>query len=547
MYSNSPSAGVYVSEQDVSQRVAAASTSIGAIVGASAKGPIMQRTLVTSVRQFIETFGQPDPAISYMHHSALQFLNESSQLYVTRVAAHNALTAGAYLSVDDVTATTPLLKLNNFDDGTSNPLGKWDPFNELSFDPGQAGIENVLGFFCAVNPGVWNNSIFIRVRPAIKSGLTIPDDPYVFYVDVFMDYVNGARQQPVESFYVSRDFKQDGFGHQMQIEEVINNRSTYIRYVANPYAAKSIKFLIVASEFLDGASNGDLPVSGQIIQGWDLYKDPEVVDVNILINGGYTDEAIQLEMDTIAQHRMDAVAVLDVPFDQQDVAGAMNFARNTLNLNSSYSALYSPDVLIYDKYNDRNLYVPPSGFIAAAYAKTDNDYASWFAPAGMTRGNLDVRGVRVIYNQGDRDALDSVHVNPLRVIPSRGYKIWGADTTQNEPSALSNVNVRRLLNFLEKSIATSSIYAVFDPNDEILWAQLIELCERFLKPIKAGRGLYNYDVVCDHTNNTNSTIANGDVYLDVYVDPVLPAKRIHLNAIINKTGAVFRSSVINNQ
>jgi len=538
--STNSSAGVYVKERDLSQRIANASTSVGAIVGASKKGPVGVRTLITSVRNFIETFGEPDPSISYMHHCSIPFLGESSRLYVTRVCNTDALTAGAYFTVDDITATTPILKITNFDNGTNLPLGRIDPFTTLGFDPTQAGIENILGFFCAANPGEWNNSIFIKVRPNRRLGVATPDDPYTFVVDVFINYVS-SRQSPNESFLVSRDYRTDGFRRQMNIEDVINGKSSIIRYVANPYAVPKIKVLMDATEFLNGATNGTSPTEGQILQGWDLYRDPERVDVNILINGGYSTPAVQMGMTDIAEYRMDAIAVLDIPSDLQRVADTMNYMTNILNTSTSYSAAYGPDLRIYDKYSDREIYIPPSGMVAAAYAKTDNDYAAWFAPAGMTRGDLNVRGVRYVYNQTDRGALDSVHVNPMRVIPGKGYKIWGADTMQAEASALSNVNVRRLLNVLEKSIKIAAMYAVFDPNDTILWGQLIEMCDRFLKPIKAARGLYWFNVVCDDTNNTPEVIANGDVMLDVYVDPVLPAKRIHLNAIINKTGTVYSS------
>lgn len=535
------SAGVYVKELDLSQRVAAASTSIGAIVGASNKGPVMERTLITSVRQFIETFGTPDPRTSYMHYCALAFLEESSRLYVTRVLSNknDALTAGAFLTVDDLTALRPRLSLNNFDNGTNQPLGKYDPFNTVEFDPTQDGIENQLLMFCAVNPGEWNNSIFVRVRPSSKRGVDEPDDPYLFYVDVFVDYVS-PRQAPVESFLVSRDYRIDGFGNQMYIEEVINQKSKYIRVLNNPYAPVKVKILNVASEFLDGGTNGSRPTDAQINLGWELYRDPEQLDVNILINGGYATPDVQLKMDDICQDRMDCIAVLDMPSNEQEVSRAINYRRNTLNLDSSRSAIYSADVKILDTYNDRELWIPPSGHAAAAYARTDESYETWFAPAGMNRGRLDILGVRQIYNQGDRDALTDAQINSIRVIPGSGYRIWGADTLQSMASALSNVNVRRLLNFIEKSVSIASLYSVFNPNDYVLRNQLTEMTTRFLTPIKTGRGLYSFTVVCDESNNPPEIVGSGDTILDVYLDPVIPAKRIHLNAIVTKTGANFR-------
>jgi phage tail sheath protein FI len=533
------SAGVYVKEQDLSQRVAAASSSIGAIVGESDKGPVMERTLVTSVRQFIELFGKPNPRTSYMHYCALTFLEQSSRLYVTRVDNENALTAGAFWTVDDVNAKNHRTTLTNFDDGTNLPKGRYDPFNTVEFDPDQAGIENILGYFCAVNPGKWNNDIYIRVRPASKLGVDTPDDPYIFYVEVFINYLSN-RQMPNESFLVSRDFRIDGFGNQMNIEEVLNNKSRFIRFRSNPFGANKIKVLNIASEFLDGGENGSKVGSGAINRGWELYRDPEQLDVNILINGGYTDPAVHLKMDSICQDRGDCVAVLDTPSGEQDVSRAIAYRRNTLNLDSSRSALYSPDVQILDTYNDRKLFVPPSGHVAAAYARTDEEAELWFAPAGMSRGDLKILGVRTIYNQGDRNALTDAQINAIRVIPGAGYKIWGSDTLQSMPSALSNVNVRRLLNFIEKSVSIAGLYSVFNPNDSILQAQLVEMTERFLKPIKSGRGLYSFTVVCDSSNNPVELIGSGDTILDVYLDPVIPAKRIHLNAIVTKTGANFR-------
>ena len=536
------SAGVYVSEEDLSQRVNAASTSSAAIVGGSAKGPVMKRTLITGKPQFLSLFGNPDPSISYMHYCALPYIEESAMLYVTRVVATDTLSGGAYLTVDDATAVAPILDLTNFDNGSSIALGKWDPFNTLSFDPTQAGTQNILGFFCAENPGMWNNNIYINVRPNLKAGATTPDDPFTFYVDVYLNYVS-SRQPPNESFLVSRDYRVDGFMNQLHIEDVINSQSNIIRYVANPYAAAVLPIVTSASVFFAGATNGSPVTDSIVINGWELYRDPEAVTANILINGGYSSPAVQMEMADIASSRMDAVAVLDQPSTLQQVADVMNYRRNTLNLDTSYAAMYTPDLLVYDQYSDRSLYIPPSGFVAAAYARTDNDFATWFAVAGMIRGNLGVQGVRVVYNQVDRDALDSVNVNPVRSIPNVGFRIWGAATLQVEASAESDVNVRRLLNFLESSISAAALYSVFDPNDPILWAKLVELCERFLTPIKNGQGLNWFEVVCDTSNNTPATIATGDTILEVYLDPVLPAKRILLTASINKTGVVYSSTV----
>lgn len=514
------SAGVYVREIDQSQHVVGASSSIGVIVGETLRGPVMERTLVTGIKQFIETFGKPNAKISFMNHCALAFLNEGSQLWVTRVAPE-ALYGGARVYMD-----------NNLSMGSSWSSGIDNP-DTYVFAP------NELFMVYGANQGEWTSDISVHLYPN-----TIANDN-TFYVEVYTANV----AQPVERHLVSLDFALDGYGVQLNIENHINKRSRYIRvkqnyenldYVATPDRAFINSIVVVP---IVGGTNGRKATTGEIIQAWDLYENPEEVDINILINGGYSIPAIQLRMAQLAESRKDCMAILDMPPLEQRMQDAINYRRNELNLDSSYAALYSPDYLILDQYNDIRLYVPPSGHVAAAYAYTDNNFELWFAPAGMNRGNLNVEGVREVYNQGDRDALYDNQINATRVIRGAGIKIWAADTLQVTASALSNVNVRRLMIYLEKSLSLAALHSVFDPNDAILRAQLTELCERFLRPIQSARGVYDFGVVCDESNNKPETIAAGDLILDVYVDPVIPAKRIYFNAVITKTGARVTSSL----
>lgn len=532
------SAGVYTREIDLSQRISEATTSIGVIVGASDRGPVMQTTLVTSIQDFIATFGKPNPKTSKMHYCAIEFLRESSRLYVTRVAK-DPLTAGAVLSVDDAADPSPQLDMSVFKNVGGDPEGMDDPFNTYTFDSGAAGIENVVGIFCAANPGAWNSEISIKVKPSTKRGAPTPDDPQQFLVEVYLLALSNA---PIESWLVTLDYSQDGYGNQMQIEHIINNKSAYIKFLKNPSVAPGLPFLTTATCNLLGGTNGDAVTDGLVMQGWDLYTDPEQLDCNILINAGYTAVAVQQKMEEIARTRRDSIAVLDIPSDSQTVSAAVAYRRADLNIDSTYAAMYGPDLKIQDPYNDLQLFVPPSGHVAAIYARTDNNASLWFAPAGMNRGFLEVLGVAATYNQGSRDAFEDAQLNPIRIVPNKGFFVWGADTLQSQASSLSNVPVRRLMNYLEKSISKAALYSVFDPNDRFLWMTLRDICERFLSPIRNERGLYWFDVICDERNNTPATIGSGDVQLDVLLDPTIFAKRIKLNAIINRTGVTFTGS-----
>lgn len=534
-----PSAGVYTNEIDLSQRVRAVSTSIGAIIGAAPKGPVGQRVLITDEEELRATFGRGNAKkYGYMLFCAEPFLNQSSQLYVTRLV-NGALTAGAYLTVDNPSAPQPTLSLTNFDDGSNNPLGVEDPINNLGFDPADPAVANTMMYIVAANPGQWNNLISVRVRPSNPKGLPVGQghDVNHFYIDVYYDY-SGPNDNPVESFFVSRSHELDGTGRQMFVEDAINNFSAYIR-VKNNSLCPIIGVYEEIFEFLDGGTDGDAITADMVAEAWDLYDDPETLDVNILISSGYDNPVVHRKMDQVARLRADAIAILNVPDSEYEVSRAVNYKRNTLNLNSSYSAMYAPYIQIRDTSNNRKIFIPPSGHVAAAYAFTDSNRAVWFAPAGLSRGQVRVLGIRKKYNQGMRDALDAAQINAIRFFPGRGYVIWGQETCQSHASAFSNVNVRRLINFIKKAIATAAVVGVFDPNDAFLRLQLQRLAEDFLKPIKNGRGLYDFDVVCDERNNKSDTIANGDVILDVYADPVIPAKRIHLTAFVNPTGSRF--------
>jgi phage tail sheath protein FI len=539
------SAGVYTTEYDLSAPVPnAGNATIAAIVGASTKGPVLERTLISNTQEFIAIFGQPNPTVSMMHYSALTFLEESGILYVTRVVGTQALTAGAYLTVDDPAAAIPLLALTVFDDTTATPLGVVDPLNNptMNFVAGDIANDNQLLFFAAANPGTWNNTLAVQVRPANAIGTTVGTnhDPYDFYVDVYVDYT-GTSNRPVETFLVNRNNKVDGYGIQLFVEDVINRKSKYIRVKNNPYCAP-VRIMESAFCFFDGGANGNAPTEAALIKGWKLYSDVEQLNLGLLINGGYATPLVQQAMVDLAASRKDCVAILDIPSDLQSPSDATTYRTETLNIDSSYAAIYTPDVQIRDPYNDLDIFVPLSGFAAAVCARTDKNAKLWNAPAGLNRGVIDVINVRHLYDKEDRDSLDAVGINMLRRFPTIGDAFWAQNTMQIHASATSNLNVRRLMNYMEKAASNKALYSVFESNTALLRLKLKTLIVGFLQPIKAGEGILDYEVICDDTNNPVSRIASGDVNLDIFIDPALPAKRIHINATITKTGALFVAS-----
>lgn len=537
-----PSAGVYTQENDMSVRATAAATSIVGAVGEAPKGPVNQIVDIFDPTELETIFGIPNAQkFGFSLYCANAALAESQNLKFVRVVSEDALTAGAYLTIDDPQQTRTEVRLTVFDDGGNNPRGVYDPMENLGFTADGVGNERTLGFFCAANPGEWNNDLSVRVRPSNPAGVSIEDErnynPYHFWVDVFVGFRN-ANSRPVESFLVSRSYELDGNSNQMFIEDMINNYSQYIRFKNNPFCQPQ-KIQREAFEFFAGGSVGSRPNIAQIANAWELFADPEIVDVNLLMNGGYTNTTVQRRMLALAERRGDCLAVLDLPDSDREAARAVNYVMNDLNYSSSYGAMYTPFLQIRDTHNARALMVPPSGHVCAAMAYTDRVRAAWFAPAGLTRGQLRVLDLAIKYKQGARGSLDRAKINVIRNIPGRGIVIMGQDTLQRYDSAFSNINVRRLVNLVKKTIANAATVANFDPNDFITRLTLRNICDDFLRPIRGGRGLYDFETVCDERNNKPETIANGDCYLDVYLDPTIPSKRIHLNSHIMPTGTYF--------
>jgi len=528
---NSPSAGVYTVENDRSQRIRAASTSIGAIIGASNRGPVMEPTLVFDNEEFRKKFGKKDPKVGFMHYCAEAFLEES-RLQVIRVALDTKY-GGTFITTD-----------TNFSKPRALPAGLDSP-DLVNFDP------NDILFIHAADPGEWNNDIRIVWYPDVND-----PEGQAFYIQVY----EGSTGIASEVWHCTTHEKVNGNGQQMFVEDVINEGSSLIRVRLNEnhpaFANNPEPNLInaVGESTLTGGDNG-LPFSlgepryvAACLQAWELFSDWEQIDVNILINGGLSIPSIQLKMDEICMRRQDCIAVLDVPSNKQDPVEAVEYRRNTLNLNSSLSAMYTPDIQIRDTDNGRDQFVPPSGHVAARYAYTDNNFASWFAPGGLTRGKMpSAIGLRHNYKLQHRNILTENQVNSVISIEGNGINIWNADTLYAVKSALNDIGIRRMLCFLHASVRINNLFAVFEPNDSILRSRQRTSIEALLDPILRGRGLYWYQVICDERNNKPETIDNGDLIVDVYLDPVRYAKRIHLSAIIPRTGQIdFAEQLINN-
>jgi phage tail sheath protein FI len=338
--------------------------------------------------------------------------------------------------------------------------------------------------------------------------------------------------------------------------DVINNNSEYIRWMDHPSALSNAGAVLSGAasiagsnsaidNSLSGGVDGNTPTAGNIASGFDLLEDAETVDVNLLFafpdaNGATT---IASDLISIAAARKDCMAFVSPPIE--DTVGTSTPAADVkafadaLN-SSSYASCDSTALYVYDKYNDTYRYIGAAGHIAGLCAGTDKTNDAWFSPAGVTRGQL--FGVtKLAFNpkQADRDTLYKARVNPVVSLPGQGTLLFGDKTLLSKPSAFDRINVRRLFNTLEKAIATAAKAQLFEFNDEFTRAQFKNAVEPFLREVKGRRGLTDFLVVCDTTNNTGNVIDTNKFIADIYIKPARSINFITLNFVATRTGVDF--------
>jgi Phage tail sheath protein subtilisin-like domain len=341
------------------------------------------------------------------------------------------------------------------------------------------------------------------------------------------------------------DFKTNYF-----IEHSVNSsgsKSLRIRVQANPSLGSGNGFRVQGATnlvyntkegYLGGGSNGDAVTKADIINGWKPFEDTTQYEVRILMNSGYSDPDIQRAITALCELRNDCVGVLDVPQDHQSAEGAANYRHNILGIDSSYVGLYTPDIKFYDAYNDKYVWLPPSGSAAARFAYTDKVRQEWFSAAGLNRGVVnEATALFASYTDGEQDLLTEAQVNYIKVFKGR-KAIMGDWTLQYKPSALQIMPVRRLCNSIFLLATESVVYSMYEPNDDRTRRDVKRVVEDFMQPIKDGRGVYTFKVICDKTNNKPTDIDSRNLNVEVIFDPVISAMRIKLTGIITKTGAV---------
>lgn len=349
---------------------------------------------------------------------------------------------------------------------------------------------------------------------------------------------------PVEQFVVTLSDSLDGFGKQQRIEDVINEQSRYLRVLSNMAVVGTAPLVNpIAKKALPAGTSGSAVTDSDIMNGWALFEDTEQVSVRLLINSGYSTVAVQREMIRIAEKRQDCIAFLDVPSAKQRAADVLVYRNTTLNANSSRAALFAQDLYIVDRYNGRQIYVPPSGHMAGLAVRSAYLTAEWYSMAGLNRGQLNVVSVRYQYSDGERELLKAANTNYVRDFPGQGLCLWEQVTQQSKKSALSWISVRMLIDSIQIASRKFAMYSVHEPNDEMTGRQLVSGLSDFLQTIVNRRGLQRFLVVSDSRNNSASTVGQGQRKVDIYLTPTLPADQILISGIVTRQDAVFEEMI----
>jgi len=634
------SPGVLVQERDLTNIIPAVSTSIGAVAGSFAKGPVDEIVSISSEQELVDTFGKPDSTNFETFFTAANFLQYSNALRVVRAqntslanatasgssilikntddytnnystgqgtvgtfAARTAGTHGNNLLVSTCPSATAYEEISSrqvASDSTTNAVGN----TTIAVDEGSDfNVGDIIQFSTTAATNDFDDGDFYRITAISSETLTIVQHPRGAggLKRVIADnskikrrwrYYDSVDRAPGTSAYVS---DRSGSGDEIHVvvvdedggisgtpgrvletfsslskaadaktpqgdnnyyPDVIYNKSQYIYWMDHNTSgtnwgnnASGTTFTAVDTptlESLSGGSNGTTITDAQLKTAYEKFQDSETVDVGLIMAGPSGSTTHVDNLITIAEERKDAI-VFASP-QRADVVNVTNSNTQMQNVkdffdsirSSSYAVFDSGYKYAYDRYNDVYRFVPLNGDIAGLAARTDTVADPFFSPAGFNRGII--RGaVKLAFNptKAQRDILYPARINPVATFPGQGTVLFGDKTGLSTPSAFDRINVRRLFILLEKAISTASKFQLFEFNDEFTRANFRNIVEPFLREIQGRRGITDFLVVCDETNNTGEVIDRNEFVAEIFIKPARSINFITLSFVATRTGVSF--------
>lgn len=585
---NQLSPGIAINEVDLTAIVPNVATSVGAYVGQFNWGPCDEPTLIADENQLIEVFGKPVSttensfsAISFF--SCANFLSYTNALYVARtVDANTANNATANSSRSILCKNSDGYEASYFYANNNNAFG---PF--AAKFPGTLGNSLTVSV-CAKNSDFtnWDYKNYFDNAPGTSQYIiertgnyVANDEMHVVVIDSSGGF-SGKANTILEKFgFLSKAFDTiDINGRSSYYKEYLKQNSQYI-YAMDPvdFANSSLTWGKLSSEIsigsgfyspanytrtLVGGTNGSIPSDGALELNWDKFKDKDKYEISLAFVGSSNIGVAQHVLDNVVLGpesetptvgRKDLMIFVSPRFS--DVVNKPNQEverivtdndsfLNTLARSSSYLVSDSGWKYQYDRYNNVYRWIPLNADIAGLCAYTDAVADPWYSPGGFNRGKIK-NAVKLAWTPTltERDTLYKNGVNPVIFMKGEGVILFGDKTMQAKPSAFDRINVRRLFITLEKAISRSARYSLFEFNDAFTRAQFVAMIEPYLRTVKGRRGIIDFKVICDETNNTPDIIDRNAFVGDIYIKPARSINFIQLNFVAVRSGVEF-STVI---
>lgn len=572
LFSPSESPAIITKEIDLTGVVPNVQTTVGAYVGNFSWGPVEETTLIPNETTLAKTFGAPNTDNTEDFHSAAYFLRYASTLQVVR-------------QIDDSTYNS-----HDSDASGSSVLVK----NEDNFIIQQDALDSDGHTFIGKYPGTIGNSLKVSVLGVdsddtnfdawtYKAAFDAPpgtsdyatarsatnDEVHVAVVDEDGS-ITGVQGAVLETFPFLSLAKGaiNADGSTNYIKDVLNNVSNYVwmaGFGSGLFSGQAGTTITSGDDYIDlsgpsgsidislvnGTNSSDLG-TGEYATGFDLFEDVDNITIDFLIAPGMvssTDQtAVVNDLVSIAQSlRKDCVVVTSPA--RSDVIGTNSPVADTVATantftKSSYLFMENNYLKVYDKYNDQYIKIPAASSTAGIMAASDLNNAPWFSPGGTRRGQyLGITSVHYSPTKSERDTLYKAGVNPVGNIPGQGVLLYGDKTMLARPSAFDRINVRRLFLAIERSVAIAARNVMFEFNDEFTRSEFVNIIEPALREIQGRRGITDFRVICDETNNTPAVIDRNEFIASIFIKPARSINYVTLNFVAVRTGVDFEEVV----
>ena len=554
------SPGISVQEIDLTAVVAASATSIGAIAGEFNWGPANEIVTVSNEIELINKFGKPTNDNAETWFSAANFLAYSNNLKVVRASGTSTLNA---------TVSGGGVLIENEDDYYTNHSGGANTHGEFAAKyAGELGNSLRIEMADSNTFSGWAYSGYFTDAPATSDYVSdrggSNDELHVIVIDTLGKFSTSANTILERFSFVSKASDAQKYdGSTNYYKNVINNNSKYIWWLNNPElantnwgtASSNTSYTLMNTLYaktLSSGANGSLDDNDAQL-AYQKFSNADDTDVSLIISGGTSESssvaysALVDYLIGIAESRKDCM-VFASP-EKTDVVGVTSQVTNVVSFrnsltSSSYAVMDCNWKYQYDKYNDVYRWIPLNGDIAGLCARTDNERDPWYSPAGPTRGIIK-NIVKLAWNptSAERDQMYLIGINPVVTFQGQGTMLYGDKTLLSRPSAFDRINVRRLFIVLEKSISKAARSTLFEFNDQFSRAQFVNLVEPYLREVQGRRGITDFRVVCDSTNNTPEVVDRNEFVGDIFLKPSRSINFLQLRFVAVRTGVAFEEIV----